>query len=78
MIYSTRKAFLERAIVELVYKFNEKSTATRAGSVLAVPHFKIARQGPSRFWNDTIIEERRHVTGIGANVSNHIKGDKPL
>ena len=26
--YSTRKAFLECAIVELVYKFNEKSTAS--------------------------------------------------
>ena len=27
LIYSTRKAFLERAMVELVYKFGEKSTA---------------------------------------------------
>ena len=25
LIYSMRKAFLERAVVELVYKFNEKS-----------------------------------------------------
>ena len=28
LIYSTRKAFLERAVVELVYKFNEKSTVS--------------------------------------------------
>ena len=27
-IYSTRKAFLEHAVVELVYKFDEKSTAS--------------------------------------------------
>ena len=26
LIYSMRKAFLEREVVELVYKFNEKST----------------------------------------------------
>ena len=25
LIYSTRKAFLEKAVVELVYKFDEKS-----------------------------------------------------
>ena len=25
LIYSTRKAFLERTVVELVYKFDEKS-----------------------------------------------------
>ena len=28
LIYSTRKAFLECTVVELVYKFNEKSTAS--------------------------------------------------
>ena len=27
LIYSTRKAILERAVVELVYKFDEKSAA---------------------------------------------------
>ena len=28
LIYSMRKAFLERAVVDLVYKFDEKSTAS--------------------------------------------------
>ena len=28
LIYSMRKVFLERAVVELVYKFNEKSTVS--------------------------------------------------
>ena len=35
-IHSMRKAFLERAVVELVYKFDEKSTA-KGKSITKVP-----------------------------------------
>ena len=41
-IYSTRKAFLERTVVELVHKFDEKSTASvcKGKSTTKVP-FKL-------------------------------------
>ena len=63
LIYSTRKAFLEGAVVELVYKFNEKSTA------------KVSRplKCHSNFLGVTYITSPDHITPARACACRVIK-----
>ena len=50
MIYSTRKAFLERAVVELVYKFDAKSY--RKDGLIAKVHFFWSTNICDPFWEN--------------------------